>query len=328
MPNLPCPTTPYYGGKQVSNPADVQIITGAPNAADVHHSLGDLQVRPSTGQVYCLTNTAGGTATWAALGGGSANVNTIQGDAGGALSPVGGNMILAGTAAQGISTSGAGHTITLTIADWTTAQKGVGTLASNAEAIAGAVATKAIVPTSLKAKLGTQTDHGVLVGAGTAAAITALAVGTNGQLLCGSTAADPAFTTLTTSTGIAFTTGAHTLAINNKTAGFAWTSVAGAAQAITAQNGYIATNAAQLVATLPATAAIGDTFIIATATTAIAGWKIAQNALQYITQVASSSTPGVLGFATGAANTTVTISCIETNIGFTVVSASGTVTFA
>lgn len=57
----------------------------------------------------------------------------------------------------------------------------------------------------------TLTNHGVFVGAGTAA-ITQLSVGTNGQVLIGSTAADPVFANLTSSgSTITFTTGAGTL---------------------------------------------------------------------------------------------------------------------
>lgn len=56
------------------------------------------------------------------------------------------------------------------------------------------------------------TDHGVLVGSGTSA-ITALAVGTNGQILIGSTGADPVFGTITDGDGITTTVGAGTLAI-------------------------------------------------------------------------------------------------------------------
>ena len=61
--------------------------------------------------------------------------------------------------------------------------------------------------------LSTITDHGVMVGSGTAA-VTPLTVGTNGQLLMGSSAADPVFATLTSSdTSIGFTAGAGTLSI-------------------------------------------------------------------------------------------------------------------
>lgn len=56
------------------------------------------------------------------------------------------------------------------------------------------------------------TDHAVLVGSG-ASAITPLAVGTNGQVLVGSTGADPVFATITPGTGISTTLGAGTLTI-------------------------------------------------------------------------------------------------------------------
>jgi hypothetical protein len=57
------------------------------------------------------------------------------------------------------------------------------------------------------------TDHGVLVGSG-ASAIDALAVGTNGQLLMGSTGADPVFATLNCADALTCTTGAGTLEID------------------------------------------------------------------------------------------------------------------
>lgn len=59
----------------------------------------------------------------------------------------------------------------------------------------------------------TLTDHGVLVGSGTSA-ITALAVGTDGQVLVGSTGADPVFATITDGEGITTTLGAGTLQID------------------------------------------------------------------------------------------------------------------
>jgi len=58
----------------------------------------------------------------------------------------------------------------------------------------------------------TLTDHGVLVGSG-AGAITPLAVGTNGQVLVGSTGADPVFATIGEGTGISITLGAGTITI-------------------------------------------------------------------------------------------------------------------
>jgi hypothetical protein len=59
----------------------------------------------------------------------------------------------------------------------------------------------------------TLTDHGVLVGSGTSA-IDALSVGTNGQLLVGSTGADPVFATANCATGLTCTLGAGTFQID------------------------------------------------------------------------------------------------------------------
>lgn len=138
---------------------------------------------------------------------------TYTTDAGDAI-PALNILNILGTAAQGLSTSGAGSTVTLTNADWTTAQKGVGTLATDAEAIAGAVTNEAIVPSSLNAKLGTQTLHGVALGAGSTAALAYTAVGTDGQVLIAATGANPAFATLTSSdASITFTPGANSLSI-------------------------------------------------------------------------------------------------------------------
>jgi len=59
----------------------------------------------------------------------------------------------------------------------------------------------------------TLTDHGVLIGSGVDV-FTALSVGTNGQLLVGSTGADPVFATLNCADNLTCTTGAGTLEID------------------------------------------------------------------------------------------------------------------
>jgi len=85
-------------------------------------------------------------------------VSQVDTDAGSAI-PVAHIINLLGTTAQGITTSGAGNTVTLTISDATETQKGVAELATDAESIAGANSTNIVVPTSLKAKLGVQTAN-------------------------------------------------------------------------------------------------------------------------------------------------------------------------
>ena len=66
-------------------------------------------------------------------------------------------------------------------------------------------------------ELTTITDHAVMVGSGTGA-VTPLVVGTNGQVLIGSSNADPVFATITDGEGIDTTLGAGTLTIAAETA--------------------------------------------------------------------------------------------------------------
>jgi len=65
----------------------------------------------------------------------------------------------------------------------------------------------------VEAYISALTDHGVVVGGGTGA-LDALAIGTNGQVLIGSTTADPVFATLNCDTALTCTTGAGTLEID------------------------------------------------------------------------------------------------------------------
>lgn len=131
----------------------------------------------TTGQV--LTGQTGADPIWASA---AASSITITGDSGGGLT---GNSFTFTGGTTGLTFSGSGTTETLT-----------GTL------IVGNGGTGRA----------TLTNHGVLVGAGTSA-ITQLTVGTDGQVLVGSSASDPVFATLTSSS-LTYTPGPGSLAIN------------------------------------------------------------------------------------------------------------------
>jgi hypothetical protein len=120
-----------------------------------------------------------GTGTWVLQSSSSGDLLTLSDNANTLVTPSGsGNIKIAGTANQ-INTVASTNTVTLSL-------------------------TGPYTPA-------TYTDHGVLVGSGTAS-IDALAVGTDGQVLIGATGLDPAFATLTsTDSSITFTPGAHTL---------------------------------------------------------------------------------------------------------------------
>lgn len=144
-----------YLGVQAKNPPDIIKAARAPTANDRRHPIGTLWISNTLNSVWELSSIAAGVATWTALGSGTTGaIVTETADAGGALSPVGGDMIIAGTAAQGISTSGAGHTITITAANATTSQKGVNTIATASETRIGTDSTKTVTSadvSSLKA---------------------------------------------------------------------------------------------------------------------------------------------------------------------------------
>ncbi len=144
----------------------------------------------------------------------ASDIETLTGDNAIAIGPDAVfNINLIGTAAQGISTSGAGNTITWTISDAAEAQKGVSELATDAETIAGTDSVRTIVPTSLKAKLGTQTSSGLPIGASDTAAITWTAAPVNGEILIGSTGVDPVLANIGGGTGITITNGAGTISV-------------------------------------------------------------------------------------------------------------------
>ena len=140
-------------------------------------------------------------------------VSQVDTDAGSAI-PVAHIINLLGTTAQGITTSGAGNTVTLTISDATETQKGVAELATDAESIAGANSTNIVVPTSLKAKLGVQTANALPYGTTDSVAFGWTNALTDGQMVIGSTAGNPQAGTITSTGGtISVSTGSNTLNI-------------------------------------------------------------------------------------------------------------------
>lgn len=111
-----------------------------------------------------------------------------------------------------ITPTGGANTLNLDVTAATTTQSGAVTLATNAETIAGSNTTKATTPDDIKAKLGSQTSHGVPYGAGTSSALSWTSAGSNGQVLIGATGAAPAFSSLTSTGGtLTITTGPNSI---------------------------------------------------------------------------------------------------------------------
>lgn len=250
---------------------------------------------------------------------------TITGDTGGALSPTANNWNIVGTSAQGVSTSGSGSTLTLTNADWTTTQKGVGVLATNAETIAGSSTTKAVTPDDLKAKLGTQTQYAAPYGNGTTGAVQWSSALTDGQVLIGATGSAPSAATLTAGANVTITNAANSITISAASGGMTWTEVTGTSQNMAVGSGYVANNAGLVTLTLPTTAAFGDIMRVSGKGAGL--FKVAQNSGQTMRIAGTSTTTGVGGSLTAIERyDSLEILCITANTDFEIISSVGNFT--
>lgn len=167
------------------------------------------------------------------------------------------------------------------------------------------------------------TAHGIMVAEGSSA-VTPIVL-TNGQLLIGSTGADPVAATLTAGTGISIGTGAGSITITATGSGESWTNVTGTSQAMAIDSGYVANNASLVTLTLPATAEFGS--VISVRGLGAGGWQIAQNASQLIHVGSSVSTTGTGGSVSSTnAFDALDLTCVVANTTWVVSGLQGTVT--
>ena len=138
----------------------------------------------------------------------------------------------------------------------------------------------------------TITDHALIVGSG-ANAITEIGPLTNGQLVIGSTGADPVAATLTEGTGISITNAAGSITIDSTGGGFDWNIVTDASDTMVSHNGYIANRATLVTLTLPASVSLGDSFKVVNVGAGFV--KIAQNAGDQIRFGNQTTTAGAGG---------------------------------
>lgn len=172
----------------------------------------------------------------------------------------------------------------------------------------------------------TFTDGGILLGSG-AGAITATASPTNGQLLIGSTAADPTLATLASADStVGITNGAGTIDLSVVGGGLVWSVEVGGAVAGVVNHGYITNLAGGVTVTLPNTAAVGSILRIC----GMAGlWVLAQNAGETVYFGNTNTTTGVGGSLTATnAGDCVELVCIVANVDWRVLSSIGTITIA
>jgi hypothetical protein len=198
----------------------------------------------------------------------------------------------------------------------------------------------------------TYTAHGILIGEGTSS-IVATAVGTDGQVLTGNSAADPSFAAIGTKSGLT----AHGVVIAEGAGAFAatlagtsgqilvsggasadptWqtatpqltvTPVAGTSQAMTSNHAYIANSASLTTFTLPTTSAVGDIIQIVGSALNTGGWNVTYTTGQIIWGPAGSTTITTGNAASAAASAQVmTMTCVVANTTWVITSNSGTIT--
>jgi hypothetical protein len=107
--------------------------------------------------------------------------------------------------------------------------------------------------------------------------------------------------------------------------GLSWTNVTGASVSAAVNNGYMANHGTLCTITLPASAAVLQ--IVQVSGSGAGGWKIAQNAGQYINFGSEVSTTGTGGYLSSTNQyDCVTLQCNVTDNGWVVIESQGTLT--
>jgi hypothetical protein len=120
----------------------------------------------------------------------------------------------------------------------------------------------------------------------------------NGQLLIGSTGADPSPGTITAGAGISITNSAGSITISGTASSIGW-NVVTTNTAMSPENGYIANGGSLITLTLPSTAVVGTA--LAAINLSTGGFTIAQNVGQNIMIGSSVSTTGTGGSVSSTA---------------------------
>lgn len=188
---------PHFAANTASSTFNADSGSATPSAGVITlHGTGDI-----------TTSATGSTVTFA--GAGVTTVNTGSGSATASSNAI---TIAGGT---GIATTGSGSTVTIAATGALTqtfaADSGTATPSAGTITMAGGsnISTSAAGST-VTYNVSGATNHAVQVG-NAGGSLTSLTVGTNGQVLLGSTAANPSFVTPTAGTGLSITTNASTL---------------------------------------------------------------------------------------------------------------------
>ena len=155
-------------------------------------------------------------------------------------------------------------------------------------------------------------------------AIKSTAAMTNGQLLIGSTGADPVPASILVGVGLSINGGAGTISLSVSGGGISWSSIV-ANQTLAINNGYFVTSGALSLA-LPASSSVGDQLVVALR--GGTSWTITQAAGQSISIGSNTTTVGAGGSLASTANgDCVRLVCHTANTGWFTESSMGNITF-
>lgn len=172
----------------------------------------------------------------------------------------------------------------------------------------------------------TLTQRAVVIGDASNNVKTVAAM-TNGQILIGSTGADPVPGSLSPGAGIGISGGPGTLTISAIGGGISWQTTSVNIANMSVNNGYICISpGGALTLGLPTTAGVGS--ILRVALNGATSWQITQAAGQQIRIGSNTTTLGAGGSLTSTAQgDAVELVCVTANTIFQVVSSMGNITF-
>lgn len=158
-------------------------------------------------------------------------------------------------------------------------------------------------------------------------AIKSTAAMTNGQILIGSTGADPVPASISPGTGIGISGGPGSLTISSIGGGISWQTTSVNIANMSINNGYACISpGGALTLGLPTTAGVGS--ILKVTLAGATSWQITQAAGQSIRMGTNVTTVGAGGSLSSAAQgDSVELVCLVANTGFQVISSVGNITF-
>lgn len=145
---------------------------------------------------------------------------------------------------------------------------------------------------------------------------------TDGQLLIGSTGAQPALATITPGTGISVANSAGGITISATGGGFAVATISGTSQAAAVNTMYIALNAGQTTLTLPATFSVGDTISLVGSNANAGGWIIQMAAGDVAMYIGTATSGGGTLTSAAAAGQTIELVADVADTSWVVVDAA------